>query len=1184
MAICRISKFSDDRLKELVDKYGQAEGLKQYLNEKVTGEPAIDEVGNKVINIPHEKAINHFKGQLRMKNNRLTRLNTNITVAQKKGDDVKYLKERRSKLYEEIADLEENINEFEKLQSLAVLTDVANQQLDWVKSIFSKEEISPSELDEAGKVLDLWSNIKHIVYGEDAVVDEEILTQMNSLKARIDGEDMFGNWFRASASLLSRQSGYDSTKKFLQEMYKLDDLSMFTGEWRYLGATGIKFLTHLDTLNRDAGTRMEAELEKWTKRLKEDLEPVIKNGKIDLVWQLNPDKTRTGELTNEYDQAWWIAVKDSAETLRKTLKATTKDDITARNNAYKKRRKFLKDNTVSVDIRYFIDKGYTSNEGITKEMYIEELEKELGKERTQEVIQQAQTQYQSYLEELENKTIAINNEELSQEDKDKELNDWISKNSPIVWLNQNDTPNKGEKKVYTQHRDNRYVITKPKRFNSDGTRTEWYDERYAEIESDPELLKAYNSIREFMEEMISYMPKHITGRLQKNFLPRIKQEMMAALTSEYMKGAVIGYKDDLINSITSPANLENRFLEESELGKIFKTIPTRYTSPVPIDERATDFMKILPEFGKMALNYKWKSQVQDSVELANKFLDIISKSKQRKEYTDDELNNMKTSLEWFMDSQLYQKTRLDEGTSKFKFHKGNSFDIKNSEKFQEITQRFEELKKDNDNESAIRKLKDEFKEAIEIIPAKEKYKRLERARDVIEDKFYNGEITEAEYNVQIKPLEEEANAMGRNLVWSKVADKAMRYNQAMAFWFNPFSAFNNYMFGVVSNIIWAAGNTDYTPMQTIKAFGMMWKSALNLKDGRLDKITNLIAKYNLLYENLEFGSSDTENQTLKKLKAMPYVLLRKGDLFIKGQTLISLMLNKKVQVTENGEVKEIPLWEAYNENGNWNTEKYGENKDWEGDFSDPEQGKEFSKFKNLVNKVEIRLHGNFDPNSTPAAKKYVLKRMLGQFRASWLVEGFAQRFEDRKYDSDLERDIEGRYKTIGKLGFQKTLQVFGKLIASHISGKVDLNNIPAKDRALVEENMRRNLMEIYMYAMMLSVYLMLKAGLDDDDDDDPNMKMSMNMINRVLQDTTFYLSPSTFIQIVKNPIPILSVPIRLTRGVNSAIDLTLDQELTESEKEQKWRNITANIPFINQYGKIFNLQNKINNGTMFYGN
>ena len=129
----------------------------------------------------------------------------------------------------------------------------------------------------------------------------------------------------------------------------------------------------------------------------------------------------------------------------------------------------------------------------------------------------------------------------------------------------------------------------------------------------------------------------------------------------------------------------------------------------------------------------------------------------------------------------------------------------------------------------------------------------------------------------------------------------------------------------MSNLVWSASKVDFTPAQTMKAFGLMWKSALNLKDGRLDKATNLIAKYNLLYENLEFGSSDTENQTLKKLKAMPYVLLRKGDLFIKGQTLISLMLNKQVEVTENGVKKTIPLWEAYDNQGNWNTAKYGEN-------------------------------------------------------------------------------------------------------------------------------------------------------------------------------------------------------------------------------------------------------------------
>ena len=179
---------------------------------------------------------------------------------------------------------------------------------------------------------------------------------------------------------------------------------------------------------------------------------------------------------------------------------------------------------------------------------------------------------------------------------------------------------------------------------------------------------------------------------------------------------------------------------------------------------------------------------------------------------------MRDSLEWFMDSQLYNNTRLDEGVSNFKFFKGFTFEIKNKEKATEINARYNELLKDNDQNTAVNKLKNEYGKDIEVITSKERYKRLERERDIIEDEFYNGKITEAQYNARIKPLEDEANSMGRNLVWSKVADKVMRYNQAMAFWFNPFSAFNNYMFGVMSNLVWSAGKVDFTPAQTMKAF------------------------------------------------------------------------------------------------------------------------------------------------------------------------------------------------------------------------------------------------------------------------------------------------------------------------------------------------------------------------------
>jgi hypothetical protein len=207
-------------------------------------------------------------------------------------------------------------------------------------------------------------------------------------------------------------------------------------------------------------------------------------------------------------------------------------------------------------------------------------------------------------------------------------------------------------------------------------------------------------------------------------------------------------------------------------------------------------------------------------------------------------------------------------------------------------------------------------------------------------------------------------------------------------------------------------------------------------------------------------------------------------------------------------------------------------------------------------------------------KKYILGRMLGQFRASWMVEGIKQRFEKRRTDDYLERDVEGRYRTWYNLGFYKGFQVLGKIVAGHITGKVDLNKIPLKDRELVMENMRKNLTEIYLYAAMFSLYLILKAGLDDDDDNG-EIKMTLNMLNRVMQDTTFYLSPKTFIEIIKDPLPVLSIPIRASRGFNSAINLIFEDDLTESEQEQQWRNITSNFYFINQYNKLITMQKKV---------
>jgi len=111
---------------------------------------------------------------------------------------------------------------------------------------------------------------------------------------------------------------------------------------------------------------------------------------------------------------------------------------------------------------------------------------------------------------------------------------------------------------------------------------------------------------------------------------------------------------------------------------------------------------------------------------------------------------------------------------------------------------------------------------------------------------------------------------------------------------------------------------------------------------------------------------------------------------------------------------------------------------------------------------------------------------------------------------------------------------------------------------------------------MLATYLLIKASIDDDDEDEWGTITALNTLNRVMQDTTFYLSPKTFIEIVKDPIPLLSLAIRAGRGVGAAMDLIMDSgELTDRQIELNWRKITSNFYFINQYNKFINMSSNL---------
>ena len=153
--------------------------------------------------------------------------------------------------------------------------------------------------------------------------------------------------------------------------------------------------------------------------------------------------------------------------------------------------------------------------------------------------------------------------------------------------------------------------------------------------------------------------------------------------------------------------------------------------------------------------------------------------------------------------------------------------------------------------------------------------------------------------------------------------------------------------------------------------------------------------------------------------------------------------------------------------------------------------------------------------------------MLGQFRASWVGVGIEQRFGQRQMDPYLERDVEGRYRTAFTLGFSKSIKILTRLaLGSYYKGD-PLQGIRSQDRAIIEENMKKNLMEIYIYSVIFAILLTMKHMSKEDDEDDTKYKLVYNMLWRVMGETTFYLSPKTFVEITRDPLPILQLAKKL---------------------------------------------------------
>jgi hypothetical protein len=190
------------------------------------------------------------------------------------------------------------------------------------------------------------------------------------------------------------------------------------------------------------------------------------------------------------------------------------------------------------------------------------------------------------------------------------------------------------------------------------------------------------------------------------------------------------------------------------------------------------------------------------------------------------------------------------------------------------------------------------------------------------------------------------------------------------------------------------------------------------------------------------------------------------------------------------------------------------------------------------------------------------------------------RFEDEKADIDLERQVKGRYRTYADLGLGGSIATLGRMIMSNFTGADAFTGRLADGRKLSEQstdiaNMKMNLMEIQFGLGIAAACLFVGHLLGEADDDDKWLQVTFNLLYRNFQDTIFYLDPSTTMDILRAPIPAMSVITDIQKAIGVTLgELTGDDPADISRIILKWTKAGVPIPFTALINKVDYIMNQ----------
>lgn len=1117
-----------------------------------------DELGH-TINITN-KSIDRPKDNL---GNVMSKLRDQMAKAQQNINAAKDKKEEIA-LKIRYSDMKEDYNRLASERNITIVAETGKKQMEWVDKVLAQKEPSAIDINAAIDAVNIWGNVTSLMYGGqesamnigDQFAEVQNAAQVkrieliNTKARKLIGDFLLGKGVNMATADFNKnlEDPWGGSALFLElarmKPLLVQSIASFgkdaknkTGE-EILRITGK--LTAIEKLMKSEGITNN---------------DMLQDGSWGLVQRLSGKwHAYIGEQKAKLNNA--IAKADETEGLNETVRRTKKAE--AWNRYWSEIRK----SAVFVDTRKFFDfnDGSKFPEAKTKE-HFDALAKGVGSEEyAKELIEKAHDKFNEYVQEREtareyiHSQIELKDEELglSKEEQDKilsarkteQFDKWLKYNSPTEFLNKMNS----DASVKYVNDGGKWLVMVPK-VESKG----FYDPKYTKLMDGGKKQKVYEDYKAIIKELVSYLPLKEQAKLGEDFLPIMSPEIVQSLAGTI--GKIRNFDTTVLNAFTATEGQEASKLRPD-------IIPLSYlrdTKRTAEDGgKSQDLIRIAEVFSMMALHYKNMSKVLPYIEVAERIIEEENRKRINGESNGEPLPNTLKMIKYFKDAMIFNKPVELEYKLDIPIHSLNP---------------------------------------ITHIKADAEIKGLLKEKADIEQQIYDlhtnqGEWQHEELDKRLTEIDEDLDRLQKNdvnIYGSKFGSTLMKLNQLVTIGFGPVASSVHFTFRAMNLSTYANGRVDFDSNDLSwarsKATSIMAKYFTfgNVVSDEALKIGAIVRRLGITGDvvDTDYGQSNIIDRRNKSwVNALsPFNWERSGDFYLKSTLTLAMMHKTKIDVVDaqTGETKNIPLYDAFNKEGKWDTTKWEENKKWSSDNIDEQV--HWNQYRNRVRKVSNLVYGNNDKSSPLMARKNIGWRLVSQFRISWFGEGIAQRFLGERNDIELGRATKGRYITAMDLGIMNTAgillkQALSSLPGVHIDpfeGRTDKKGEPIS--ALDIENMRKNFAGL-AWTIGFAASLILVQSIYEEEKNGRKATMSMkghllfNMLTRNYNDLIQYASPSKAIELTGNIVPAIRLITNTQEALMATSEYVIGGTAHKDAGKRAMLKIAKLIPGAAQYPKI----------------